>query len=81
MSVFSHPASSAPAHAAAYVAAILGWVFTPIDGEVWDFTAEQFEERVPYEDSPATREEALADTSLTQLFRLAEAFDAKWGEG
>jgi hypothetical protein len=54
--------------------------YNEIDGEVCDFTAEQFEEKVPYEHSPATREEALADTSLTQLFRMAEAFDAKWGE-
>jgi hypothetical protein len=54
--------------------------YNEIDDEVCDFTAEQFEAGVRYEHSPATREEALADTSLTQLLRLAQAFDAKWGE-
>jgi hypothetical protein len=54
--------------------------YNEIDGEVCDFTAEQFAERVPYEHSAATPEEALADTSVTQLLRLGEAFDAKWGD-
>jgi hypothetical protein len=54
--------------------------YNEIDGEVCDFTAGQFEEGVSYQHSPATREEALADTSPSQLLRLAEAFDVKWTE-
>jgi hypothetical protein len=34
-----------------------------IDGKKWDLTARQFAEPVPYDDTPSSREEALADTS------------------
>jgi len=34
-----------------------------IDGKKWDLTVSQFAEPVPYDDTPSTREAALADTS------------------
>ncbi|MHA6848203.1 YunG family protein [Ralstonia syzygii] len=34
-----------------------------IDGKKWDLTASQFVEPVPYDDTPSSREAALADTS------------------
>jgi hypothetical protein len=54
--------------------------YNEIDGEVCDFSAEQFENAVNYQHAPATREEALADASLGQVTRLAEVFDEKWTE-
>lgn len=34
-----------------------------IDGKKWDLTARQFAEPVPYDDTPSSRNAALADTS------------------
>ncbi|WP_317202528.1 hypothetical protein [Janthinobacterium sp.] len=34
-----------------------------IDGRKWDLTARQFAEPVPYDDTPSSRDAALADTS------------------
>jgi hypothetical protein len=34
-----------------------------IDGKMWDLTVSQFAEPVPYDNTPSTREAALADTS------------------
>lgn len=34
-----------------------------IDGKKWDLTARQFIEPVPYDDTPSSRDAALADTS------------------
>jgi hypothetical protein len=34
-----------------------------IDGKKWDLTVSQFAEPIPYDDTPSTREAALADTS------------------
>ncbi|SAL47742.1 hypothetical protein AWB69_04805 [Caballeronia udeis] len=34
-----------------------------VDGKKWDLTVSQFAEPVPYDDTPSTREAALADTS------------------
>jgi hypothetical protein len=34
-----------------------------IDGKKWDLTVSQFAEPVPYDDTPSSREAALADTS------------------
>lgn len=34
-----------------------------IDGKKWDLTVSQFAEPIPYDDSPSTRDAALADTS------------------
>lgn len=36
----------------------------------WDFTISQFDRPIPFEDLPATRDEALADTSLRQYTAL-----------
>ncbi|CAG9186236.1 YunG family protein [Cupriavidus pampae] len=48
-----------------------------IDGKKWDLTVSQFAEPVPYDDTPSTRDEALADTSQqkyeTLTSRLKEA--------
>lgn len=52
--------------------------YNEIDGQVCDFTAEQFGTKVPYQHTSATRDEALANTSLDQLNRLGEVFDANW---
>ncbi|WP_439599385.1 YunG family protein [Falsiroseomonas sp.] len=45
-----------------------------IEGVRFDFTAEQFERPLAYEDRPATRAEAWADTTPGQYRALAEAF-------
>ena len=37
--------------------------YNRIDGKTWDLTVSQFAEPVPYDDTPSTREAALADTS------------------
>ncbi|WP_321186864.1 YunG family protein [Trinickia soli] len=34
-----------------------------IDGRKWDLTVSQFAEPIPYDDTPSSREAALADTS------------------
>jgi hypothetical protein len=40
-----------------------------IDGVKWDLTARQFLEPIPYDDTPSSREAALADTSA-EKYRL-----------
>jgi hypothetical protein len=54
--------------------------YNEIDGQLCDFTAEQFDDDVAYQHLAATREEALADTSPTQVSHLAAAFEEKWAE-
>ena len=46
--------------------------YNRIDGRMWDLTAGQFAEPVPYEDTPASRETALRDTSEDK-YRLLSA--------
>lgn len=41
-----------------------------IDGKKWDLTVSQFAEPVPYDDTLATRDEALADTSQQKYVLL-----------
>lgn len=43
-----------------------------IDGVRWDLTVSQFREPIPYEDTPSSREAALADTSLDKYALLKE---------
>jgi hypothetical protein len=44
--------------------------YNVIDGVKWDLTVRQFDRPIPFEDRPATREEALADTSEEQYHAL-----------
>lgn len=37
--------------------------YNAIEGKRWDLTVSQFSEPVPFDDTPSTREAALADTS------------------
>ncbi|MEP7452614.1 hypothetical protein [Phyllobacterium sp. SB3] len=41
-----------------------------IDGVRWDMTVSQFDRPIPFEDNPATRDEAMADTSESQYQAL-----------
>lgn len=41
-----------------------------IDGVRWDLTISQFDRPIPFEDRPATREDAMADTSEQQYRAL-----------
>jgi len=43
-----------------------------VDGKKWDLTVSQFAEPVPYDDTPSTREAALADTSGGKYALLTE---------
>ncbi len=47
-----------------------------IDAVVIDFTASQFSSAVVYDDLPATREEAMSDTSPEQYAALIHALDS-----
>lgn len=51
-----------------------------IDGVRWDLTVSQFDRPIPFEDRPATREDAVADTSEQQYralkSRLSQSTDA-----
>lgn len=47
--------------------------YNRIDGVRYDFTASQFERPIAYDDAPATRDEALADTSPAQYAALKTA--------
>ena len=40
--------------------------YNVIDGVRWDMTVSQFDRPIPFEDRPATRDEAMADTSDVQ---------------
>lgn len=44
-----------------------------IDGVRWDFTVSQFDRPIPFEDLPASRDEAMADTSPAQYLALQRA--------
>ena len=46
-----------------------------IDGVRWDMTVSQFDRPIPFEDRPATREEAMADTSEMQYQALRRRLD------
>jgi hypothetical protein len=48
-----------------------------IDGKKWDLTVSQFAEPVPYDDTPSTRDEALADTSQQKYELLASRLEEK----
>jgi hypothetical protein len=54
--------------------------YNEIDGEVYDFTAQQFPQPLTYHHELATRAEALADTSLEQYRHLRDAFGKNWRE-
>lgn len=45
--------------------------YNVIDGTKWDLTVSQFAEPIPYEDLPATRDEALGDCSVAKYELLA----------
>jgi hypothetical protein len=55
--------------------------YNMIDSVKWDMTVSQFDRPIPFEDRPATREEAMADTSEQQYQalkrRLAECFNSR----
>ena len=51
--------------------------YNRIGGAKRDFTAAQFDSPIAYEDAPADRGEALADTSSAQLEALLRALGAK----
>lgn len=42
-----------------------------IDGKKWDLTVSQFDEPIPYDDTPSSRESALADTSTEKYLLLS----------
>ncbi len=44
--------------------------YNTIDGVRWDLTISQFDRPIPFEDRPATREDAMADTSEQQYRAL-----------
>lgn len=45
-----------------------------VDGKRFDFTAEQFNRPVNYNDTPSSRDDALTDTTLKQYDALSDAF-------
>jgi len=45
--------------------------YNAIDGRKWDLTVSQFAEPIPYDDTPSTRDAALADTSTEKYERLS----------
>ncbi len=46
--------------------------YNSIGGVEWDLTASQFPEPIPYDDTPSSREAALADTSAEKYALLSE---------
>jgi hypothetical protein len=46
--------------------------YNRINGSKWDLTVSQFAAPIPYDDVPATRAEALADTSERKYLLLSE---------
>lgn len=52
--------------------------YNKINGVVYDFTESQFAEPILYENEPASREEALSDTSQEQYARLNQEFSRLW---
>ena len=55
--------------------------YNEIDGDVFDFTAEQFEDKPQYLNLAATREEVLSDCSEAQYRALYQRFVAHWAQG
>jgi hypothetical protein len=49
-------------------------VYNRIGGQRFDFMAEQFDAPIRYDDLPATKAEALTDSSPAQVAALAAAF-------
>ncbi len=43
-----------------------------IDGRKWDLTVSQFAEPIPYDDTPASREQAFTDTTQEKYRSLRE---------
>ncbi|MBA8877890.1 YunG family protein [Phyllobacterium myrsinacearum] len=43
-----------------------------IDGVRWDLTISQFDRPIPFQDQPASREDAMVDTSEQQYQKLKE---------
>lgn len=54
--------------------------YNEIDGDVHDFTSQQFERPLRYSHLPATRDEALIDTSPEQYQHLGHAFTQNWSD-
>ena len=52
--------------------------YNEINGVVYDFTDNQFAEPILYENEPASRAEALSDTSQEQYAQLNREFSALW---
>jgi hypothetical protein len=52
--------------------------YNEIGGVIYDFTDSQFIEPILYEHEPATREEALSDTTQEQYALLSRKFSADW---
>jgi hypothetical protein len=52
--------------------------YNKIDGIVYDFTDSQFTEPILYENEPASREEALSDTSQERYVQLNREFATLW---
>lgn len=50
--------------------------YNMIDGQRFDFTADQFAARLDYRDAPSTRADALTDTSVEQYRALSDAVRA-----
>ncbi|MEM6357317.1 MAG: hypothetical protein AAF844_16770 [Pseudomonadota bacterium] len=51
--------------------------YNRIDGRRIDFTAQQFERAIAYDDIPSDRTEALADTNTEQYDHLRKAVDER----
>lgn len=54
--------------------------YNRIDGVRYDFTAEQFDDVLSYDDTPCSRDFAFTDCSYEQYFSLKKAFDENWSE-
>jgi hypothetical protein len=58
------------------------WHFYNRVGETrWDLTVSQFDAPIPFDDIPASREEALADTSVEQYQLLSRRIQETSGSG
>jgi hypothetical protein len=45
--------------------------YNSIGGQRWDLTMSQFQEPIPFDDTPSSRDEALADCGVTKYGELA----------
>nr|WP_201285430.1 hypothetical protein [Chelativorans xinjiangense] len=52
--------------------------YNRIEGRRWDFTLSQFDGAIPFDDTPSSRQEALADTTLIQYQVLKTRLDARF---